>query len=108
MTSPTQLLHGKSRFTDVLFRVSSDPKFTEDALVDLLMRMLGDETYCRPPATQGCESRECDLCLLFQGLAFAELGMTCQPSVLVVMWRCALRRDTCYAFDARSVGVRNA
>lgn len=45
----SQLLHGKSRVLDILLRVSSDSKLTEDALVELLMDVLADGRHC-PPA----------------------------------------------------------
>lgn len=42
------MLHGKSRVVQVLLRMAADPTLTEDALVDLLMDVLADDTYCPP------------------------------------------------------------
>lgn len=53
----SQLLHGKSRVLDALLRVASDPRLSEDALVDLLMDALADERFL-PPAVNSYGGEE--------------------------------------------------
>lgn len=42
------MIYGKSCVLQILLRVAADPTLTEDALVDLLMDVLADETH-QPP-----------------------------------------------------------
>ncbi|CAM9335044.1 unnamed protein product [Pylaiella littoralis] len=43
-----KMVHGKSRVLQVLLRSAADPTLSENTLVDLLMDVLADDTYCPP------------------------------------------------------------
>lgn len=52
-----QVLHGRSHFLDALLRANSDSDLAENALIDLLMDLLADESPCPPHRSHGlCES----------------------------------------------------
>ena len=50
-----QTVYGKSRVLQVLLRMAADPTLAEDALVDLLMDVLADETPCPLSKKEACE-----------------------------------------------------
>ncbi|CAM9841980.1 unnamed protein product [Ectocarpus fasciculatus] len=49
-----KMVYGKSRVLQVLLRMTADPTLTEEALVDLLMDVLADETPTRPGDPSQC------------------------------------------------------
>eukprot|EP00904_Undaria_pinnatifida_P012388 jgi/Undpi1/827/HiC_scaffold_10.g04291.m1 len=53
-TPNAKTVYGKSRVLQVLLRMAADPTLSEDALVDLLMDVLADETPCPLSKKETC------------------------------------------------------
>lgn len=83
----TQMVHGKSCVLQILLRVAADPTLTEDALVDLLMNVLADETPHPPQQQQRQPSH---------GKSGESAGgaLAREHAVRVCMWLWDIRRPT--------------
>ncbi|CAN0466584.1 unnamed protein product [Ascophyllum nodosum] len=73
----TKMLYGKSRVLEVLLRIVADSKLSEDALVDLLMDVLADDSACPPPYKSIARS---------MGKTWHALARVCIPPTALFRW----------------------